>query len=331
MATSNLRQRAREAPTAPPTTAQNTTKSTSAPTPQTFLSRLLLPSPQTLTWSQIAPWQRDNAYILTGYRRPTPSLHSTLSSLLYIHNETTNIYTHLLGALISLYLTHSFYSSLATRYEHANAGDVACFAAFFAGAVVCLGCSAGYHAVSDWSAEVARKGNQVDYVGIVALIWGSFIPSVWLGFARRWDLVLVYWGMITLIGIACGVTTLLPKFRSSAWRPFRAAMFVAMGLSAVAPVVHGLTIYGYEQLNKQMGLNWVVLMGLLYITGAGLYAARIPERLAPGRFDVWGSSHQIFHVLVLMAAAAHFVGLIKAFDYEHGLRSERLAKIGLDQ
>lgn len=56
----------------------------------------------------------------------------------------------------------------------------------------------------------------------------------------------------------------------------------------------------------------------------------MPERFAPGRFDIWGSSHQIFHVLVLMAAAAHFVGLIKAFDYEHGLRSERLAKIGLN-
>jgi len=49
-------------------------------------------------------------------------------------------------------------------------------------------------------------------------------------------------------------------------------MFVAMGLSAVAPVVHGLTIYGYEQLNKQMGLDWMLLQGLLYITGAGLYA-----------------------------------------------------------
>lgn len=49
-------------------------------------------------------------------------------------------------------------------------------------------------------------------------------------------------------------------------------MFLAMGLSAVAPIVHGLTIYGYEQMNKQMGLNWMLLQGLLYITGAGLYA-----------------------------------------------------------
>ena len=46
----------------------------------------------------------------------------------------------------------------------------------------------------------------------------------------------------------------------------------------------------------------------------------MPEKYKPGTFDIWGSSHQIFHVLVLMAAATHFVGLLKAFDYEHSQR-----------
>ena len=49
-------------------------------------------------------------------------------------------------------------------------------------------------------------------------------------------------------------------------------MFVAMGLSAVVPVLHGLQLYGYEQLEKQIGLSWVVLQGALYIAGAALYA-----------------------------------------------------------
>ena len=46
--------------------------------------------------------------------------------------------------------------------------------------------------------------------------------------------------------------------------------------------------------------------------------ARWPERIAPGKFDVIGSSHQIFHVLVVLAAASHLVGLVTAFDYRHG-------------
>lgn len=53
--------------------------------------------------------------------------------------------------------------------------------------------------------------------------------------------------------------------------------------------------------------------------------ARVPERLSPGRFDLWGSSHQIFHVLVVLAAAVHLVGLLKAFDYEHSYRRSVMA------
>ena len=94
-------------------------------------------------------------------------------------------------------------------------------------------------------------------------------------------------------------------------------MFIAMGLSAVFPVIHGLRLFGREHLTKTIALPWLVTQGVLYISGATLYAARIPERFAPGKFDLWGSSHQIFHVLVLAAAAVHLVGLIKAFDYRH--------------
>jgi adiponectin receptor len=94
-------------------------------------------------------------------------------------------------------------------------------------------------------------------------------------------------------------------------------MFVAMGLSAVFPVIHGLYRYGWETLNPAIGLSWVLLEGALYITGAGIYAARVPERLAPGSFDIWGSSHQIFHIFVLAAAWSHFVGLAQAFDHRH--------------
>jgi adiponectin receptor len=97
-------------------------------------------------------------------------------------------------------------------------------------------------------------------------------------------------------------------------------MFVLMGLSAVFPVLHGIKLYGVDYLRKSIGLDWVVLQGVLYIAGAGLYAARIPEKWAPGRFDIWGSSHQIFHVLVVLAAASHLMGLVKAFDYAHGQR-----------
>ena len=49
-------------------------------------------------------------------------------------------------------------------------------------------------------------------------------------------------------------------------------MFVGLGVSGVVPVVHGVRLYGFEHLNERMGLNWVLLQGLLYIFGAFIYA-----------------------------------------------------------
>lgn len=77
-----------------------------------------------------------------------------------------------------------------------------------------------------------------------------------------------------MIGVGCVVVSLKPLFRTSSWRSFRAAMFIAMGLSAVFPVFHGLLLYGPHQMKQQMGLSWLVLQGFLYVFGAAIYAVR---------------------------------------------------------
>ncbi|CAF0958382.1 unnamed protein product [Rotaria sordida] len=56
-------------------------------------------------------------------------------------------------------------------------------------------------------------------------------------------------------------------------------------------------------------IQYLLLVAALYLIGACLYAARIPERLAPGLFDIWFQSHQLFHVFVVAAACVHYYGI----------------------
>ena len=274
----------------------------------------------TILWHEIEAWQQDNHYITRGYRPASNSYTKSASSLGYIHNETVNVYTHLLGAIAAIFGSIFLYQVLHPRYLTATQEDIYVFSAFFLGLITCLSLSATFHLFSNHSHAVQRFGNQLDYLGIVILIWGSFIPSLYYGFRSDPELRKRYWGMITSIAVCTGTATLMPLFRTPKWRPVRAAMFVGMGLSAVVPVFHGLELYGYEYMRRAIGFNWLVTQGVLYILGAGIYAARVPERFAPGRFDIVGSSHQIFHVLVLLAAAAHLKGLLVAFDACHGRR-----------
>lgn len=151
----------------------------------------------TVLWNDLPTWQQDNHYIHSGYRPATNSFSKSFGSLGYLHNESVNIYSHLIGAVIFTTTGAVMYSTLRPRYDSATREDVLAFGTFFAGAAVCLTTSGVYHTVSNHSHHVSRFGNKLDYLGIVALITGSFIPSVYYGFYCEPKLRMTYWTMVS--------------------------------------------------------------------------------------------------------------------------------------
>ena len=136
-------------------------------------------NPPLLEWKHLAPWQQDNHYILTGYRVPSYSYRGSIQSLFYLHNEFVNIHTHMLGAFVFLCVFLSLY---AFSDQSIDMADVVVFACFASGAVYCLSVSATFHLLMNHSPNVCSFTNQLDYVGVAALITGSFVPSMYYGF-----------------------------------------------------------------------------------------------------------------------------------------------------
>jgi len=99
------------------------------------------------------------------------------------------------------------------------------------------------------------------------------------------------------------------------YRAFRASTFVALGFISAAPIIHLISIYGLKHVIDHGALYHALLMGALYVTGAILYALRIPERFMPGKCDIWFQSHQIFHVLVVAAAFVFYDGMADMAKY----------------
>lgn len=154
---------------------------------ETTISHALL-----LLWDDLPAWRRDNAYIVRGYRHTSNSLLGSLHSLSYLHNESVNIWSHLLGAVGFAVGGGVLHTVIAPRYESASPADLAVFACFFAGAFCCLGMSATYHMLCNHSPAVARWGNKLDYTGIVLLIVGSYVPALYYGFCCHEGLLTVY-------------------------------------------------------------------------------------------------------------------------------------------
>ncbi|KAF5461941.1 hypothetical protein F2P56_017999 [Juglans regia] len=184
------------------------------------------------------------------------------------------------------------------------------FFAFLGGAMFCLLASSTCHLLSCHSKRLSYIMLRLDYAGIAALIATSFYPPVYYSFMCNPFFCNLYLSFITILGIATIIFSLSPAFQTPKFRNFRASLFFGMGMSGAAPIVHKLIMYR-NQPEALQTTGYEILMGALYGLGALIYATRIPERWKPGRFDIAGHSHQLFHVLVVAGAYTHYqAGLV---------------------
>ncbi|KAF0474621.1 putative hemolysin-III channel protein Izh2 [Gigaspora margarita] len=262
-------------------------------------------------------WLQDNRDILKGYRRPTFSYFKCAESLFYVHNESVNIWSHLVGAIAFIFLGFITYDYVLSHHPSIIWWDVAVFYIFLMGAMICLGLSSTFHTFCCHSEKACAQWSRCDYIGIVTLIVGSFYPMIYYGFYCHNKLKIFYLTLITLFGCATIFVAFANKFRTPEFRWFRTGLFVSMGLSAIIPLAHALIIYGFELSVNVISLKWIIMMGVFYLAGALIYGSRIPERWFPGKFDIYGSSHQIFHFFVVAAAFIHYFGVIQAMMYWH--------------
>jgi adiponectin receptor len=76
----------------------------------------------------------------------------------------------------------------------------------------------------------------------------------------------------------------------------------------IIPAVHASWSY-WELAQFFLKPTYFVMgMGAFYIIGVMIYIARFPEKYYPGKFDLMGSSHNIWHFFVLAAAISHYFG-----------------------
>ncbi|KAM6564140.1 hypothetical protein CsatB_024138 [Cannabis sativa] len=184
------------------------------------------------------------------------------------------------------------------------------FFAFMGGAMFCLLASSTCHLLSCHSERLSYIMLRLDYAGIAALISTSFYPPVYYSFMCDPFFCNLYMGFITILGIATILVSLLPFFQNPEFRTVRASLFFGMGLSGIAPIMHKLFLF-WDRPEVLHTTAYEVLMGLFYGLGALIYATRIPERWMPGKFDIAGHSHQLFHVLVVAGAFTHYrAGLV---------------------
>ena len=220
---------------------------------------------------------------------------SILSAMGGIPSAAPTVKPRLRGVLHQL----AFFVSLvagAALVLIAPAGRATFATAVYAFTVAGLfGVSAIYHRVNWVSASARRWMRRLDHSMIFLLIAGTYTPFALLALhgTLATAILIAVWG-----GALGGIVLNLAWIDVPKW--VTAVVYVALGWVAVI---------AFPAMFDELGViatALVALGGVLYTLGAVVYAAHRPDP-APAVFGY----HEVFHTLVVAAALAHYVVVLR--------------------
>jgi len=164
--------------------------------------------------------------------------------------------------------------------------------------ILLFSASATYHMVQvkDKALEIFRK---IDHSAIYLLIAGTYTPFCVNAFTGFWK-----WGMLSIIWSLAFIGILVKVFYIRAPRWVNAGIYVLMGWISVAAAGQMLAAL------PTWVLAWLIIGGVIYTLGAIVYMTKI-FNFKPGVFGF----HEVWHIFVLLAAAAHFVAVMGVAIY----------------
>jgi len=250
-------------------------------------------------------------YIEGGYRKRL-SVVNCLRSLFYLHNESGNVWTQIVGFFIFSYLAFSSFIEFVPSYQESPL-QFMIFLAYFYTLNQCFVTSAVAHLFCCMSPVIRARLFQLDYTCIFLCGIGTHLITAYYSicFHKYWvysTSLLVFFSVITCCWLVyhrelqlqeelkksdvCGGTGAL--LRSVLY-------FITMNL-VYLPLYYDLT-YG----NVHHGYHFYVGISIpiVYIMGGMLYGFFIPQRFLPGMFDSF-SGHSLMHVCMTIGQLCQF-------------------------
>jgi hemolysin III len=155
-----------------------------------------------------------------------------------------------------------------------------------------LGTSALYHRIT-WSPEARQWMRRLDHTMIFVFIAGTYTPFALLVMHGTLATVVL---IVVWASAAAGVILNLVWINAPYW--FTSAVYVSTGWVAIVTLPQLWNEIG------PVGVGMIALGGALYTAGAVIYARRRPDP----RPQVFGY-HEIFHILVIAAAAVQYAAV----------------------
>ena len=173
-------------------------------------------------------------YIEDGYR-VNHSFTDALVSLFYFHNESMNVWSHLIGFICVLIVGIDFMMGYF-QMDQISHNELLVLETYIICSAFCLFFSTVYHLFGCISETVHDTLLKLDLTGVAFLVAGSFVPAVFFGFHCVPDSKFIHM-ILSAFVLVVGLIAPWVEFKIGdvAIRPYLFASLVAIGLF---PTIH---------------------------------------------------------------------------------------------
>lgn len=262
-------------------------------------------------YENVPRWLEGNPFV-TSYYRCGYSTMKCFKSVFAWHNETVNIWSHMIGFLIALALTIHVTLHMGLGRKR----DYLVFSLLEMGSLAMLGGSSVYHTLTaHYSSRVHDCALALDYTGISAMTLGSFYTPVFYLFSCSKDTRFAYFAVVTTLGlISLMGPAVSASFSTEKFYHVRMTLFCGIAIiGGLMPGFHMFLTLPSNEVTTPIYQGMLLFLAI-YLAGLLLYIFKIPECFFPGHFDLLLSSHQIWHYFVLAAAVIQYFTAIAAFQ-----------------
>ncbi|XP_026885487.1 progestin and adipoQ receptor family member 3a isoform X2 [Electrophorus electricus] len=252
------------------------------------------------TYEQVPGFLRENPYITDGYRAYLTS-RLCIKSLFILSNETVNIWSHLLGFLLFFLL--GLYDMIAVLpVIGATREDYVIYSIGLFCYQVCMLCSVGYHLFCCHRSEkTSRRWMALDYAGISIGTLGCYVPGIFYAFYCNNYWRQVYLVMVLAMTLGLFFAQIHPHYLTKQWQKLRSVIFCSVAAYGLVPTLHWIWLSGgFGSAVVQVFAPRVLVMYLFAAAAFVFYLSKVPERYFPGQLNYVGSSHQVWHILVVL-------------------------------
>ncbi|XP_012996889.2 membrane progestin receptor gamma isoform X2 [Cavia porcellus] len=254
-------------------------------------------------WAIFMPRVFHERGILFGYRHPQSSAAACLLSLFQLTNETLNIWTHLLPFW---FFAWRFVTVLCMTDIWNDSYSWPMLVYMCTSCVYPLASSCA-HTFSSMSKNARHICYFLDYGAVNLFSLGSAIaysaytfPDVLVRSAfRDYYVALAVFNTSLSTGLSC-YSRFLEVHKPRLSKVLRILAFAYPYLWDSLPIFYRLFLFPGVSAQNEAVLHHQRHMAMTLLATL-LYSTHLPERLAPGRFDYIGHSHQLFHVCVIVA------------------------------